>query len=142
MKVPKTTPERSLIMAAVRQKNTGAEMIVRKLLFGLGLRYRLHRKDLPGSPDVVLPKHGTVIFVHGCFWHRHPECRRATSPKSNEEFWQEKFARNIERDKSNEKQLALLGWRVVIVWECETRSRELLRQRLADLFPKQSLHAP
>lgn len=117
-------------MQAVRQKNTGAEVITRKLLHRLGLRFRLHRKDLPGSPDVVLPKHQTVIFIHGCYWHRHPGCKYASTPKTNQDFWLPKFQRNVERDARKEEALRALGWRVLIVWECETRDLPTLEARL------------
>ncbi|KFC50898.1 hypothetical protein DK37_05285 [Halomonas sp. SUBG004] len=125
-------------MKAVRQKNTGAEVLTRRLLHGLGLRFRLHRKELPGSPDVVLPKHETVIFVHGCYWHRHPGCKYASTPKTNQDFWLNKFQRNVERDARNEEALRALGWRVLIVWECETRDWTTLEARLRYEF---DLHA-
>lgn len=121
-------------MKAVRQKNTGAEVITRKLLHRLGLRFRLHRKDLPGSPDVVLPKHQTVIFIHGCYWHRHPGCKYASTPKTNQNFWLPKFQRNVERDARKEEALRALGWRVLIVWECETRDLSKLKPRLRREF--------
>lgn len=117
-------------MKSIRQKNTGAEVITRKVLNSLGLRFRLHRKDLPGSPDVVLSKHETVIFVHGCFWHRHPGCKYTSTPKTNQGFWLPKFERNVERDACKEEALRGLGWRVLIVWECETRDLVTLESRL------------
>lgn len=121
-------------MKAVRQKNTGAELLTRRLLHALGLRFRLHRKDLPGSPDVVLPKHQTVIFIHGCYWHRHPGCKYASTPKTNQDFWLPKFQRNVERDARKEEALRALGWRVLIVWECETRDLSKLEYRLRREF--------
>ena len=121
---------RSDIMRAVKRANTAPEIIVRQVLHALGLRFRLHRRDLPGSPDVVLPRFRTVIFVHGCFWHRHPDCRYTTTPKTRQEYWLPKFAANIERDLRKEAQLQALGWRVLLVWECETKQREELTQRL------------
>lgn len=121
---------RSDIMRAVKRANTVPEIIVRQLLHALGLRFRLHRRDLPGSPDVVLPRFRTVIFVHGCFWHRHPDCRYTTTPKTRQEYWLPKFAANIERDLRKEAQLQALGWRVLLVWECETKQREELTLRL------------
>ncbi|WP_081032920.1 very short patch repair endonuclease [Pseudomonas coronafaciens] len=121
---------RSDIMRAVKRANTAPEIIVRQVLHALGLRFRLHRRDLPGSPDVVLPRFRTVIFVHGCFWHRHPDCRYTTTPKTRLEYWLPKFAANIERDLRKEAQLQALGWRVLLVWECETKQREELTQRL------------
>ena len=117
-------------MKAVRQKNTGAEVATRQLLHGLGLRFRLHRKDLPGSPDIVLPRHETIIFVHGCYWHRHG-CKATTTPKRNRAFWEAKFARNVERDAESAAALRKLGFTVVVVWECETKGDlAALRERL------------
>ena len=123
-------PTRSRIMAAVRQKNTTPETIVRQVLHRLGLRFRLHRKGLPGTPDIVLARHRTVIFVHGCFWHRHQDCRKASTPKTRVDFWQEKFDRNVERDARNEQALLDAGWRVLVVWECETKDVARLTGRL------------
>lgn len=117
-------------MRSVRQKNTAPEMVVRRIVYAIGGRYRLHRKDLPGRPDIVFPSRHLCIFVHGCFWHRHPGCRLATTPKSNIEFWQSKFARNIERDVRKENELRNAGWRVEIVWECETRDPVKLEERI------------
>lgn len=125
---------RSDIMRAVKRANTAPEIKVRQVLHALGLRFRLHRRDLPGSPDVVLPRFRTVIFVHGCFWHRHPDCRYTTTPKTRQEYWLPKFAANIERDFRNEAQLQALGWRVLLVWECETKQREELALRLRREF--------
>ncbi|MCY1259555.1 Very short patch repair protein [compost metagenome] len=125
---------RSDIMRAVKRVNTAPEMIVRQELHALGLRFRLHRRDLPGSPDIVLPKLRTVIFVHGCFWHRHSDCRYATTPKTRQEYWLPKFAANIERDTRKNAQLQVLGWRVLLVWECETKRREGLTLRLRREF--------
>jgi DNA mismatch endonuclease (patch repair protein) len=125
---------RSAIMRSVRRANTGPELDVRKILHRLGLRFRLHYKDLPGKPDIVLPRFNTVVFVHGCFWHRHHGCPRATSPKTRQEFWGEKFERNMERDQTVKRDLRLLGWRVLTVWECETRKAEKLSKRLGRLF--------
>lgn len=136
---------RSDIMRAVKRANTKPEMIVRQALHALGLRFRLHRRDLPGSPDIVLPKFRTVIFVHGCFWHRHPGCRYATTPKSRQEYWLPKFESNVERDARKEAQLRELDWRVVVIWECETKSLEMLEARLRlefDLSPDESPHKP
>ena len=121
---------RSDIMRAVKRANTAPEIIVRQVLHALGIRFRLHRRDLPGSPDVVLPRFRTVIFVHGCFWHRHPDCRYTTTPKTRLDYWLPKFAANIERDHRKEAQLQALGWRVLLVWECETKQRGELTLRL------------
>lgn len=129
-----TDSARSRIMGAVRQKNTGPETIVRQILHGLGLRFRLHRKDLPGTPDIVLPKHRSVVFVHGCFWHRHSGCSKTTFPKTRAGFWQEKFDRNVNRDLRNERALCDQGWKVIVVWECETRDRLRLRETLSKEF--------
>lgn len=124
---------RARIMSAVRQRDTKPELAVRCELHAMGLRFRLHRTDLPGSPDIVLPRWKTVIFIHGCFWHRHG-CSRTTTPETRAEFWNAKFRRNIERDRDNEGQLRSMGWRVVVVWECNTRDPAALRRRLTRLF--------
>lgn len=116
------TPEqRHRVMVANKSKDTKPEILVRKLLHGLGYRFRLCRKDLPGKPDIVLPKYRTVIFVHGCFWHQHAGCKAASRPSTNVEFWEKKFARNRERDARVEAELAALGWRVIVIWECEVK---------------------
>ncbi|MNF24500.1 Very short patch repair protein [compost metagenome] len=136
---------RSDIMRAVKRANTAPEIIVRQVLHALGLRFRLHRRDLPGSPDIVLPKFQTVVFVHGCFWHCHPDCRYATTPKSRQEYWLPKFEANVARDARKEAQLRELGWRVLVIWECETKSLEALEARLRlefDLPLGESLHSP
>lgn len=117
-------------MSRIRGRDTGPERAVRSLLHGLGYRFRLHRTDLPGKPDIVLPRFGTAILVHGCFWHRHTGCRFAYTPKSRVEFWLRKFASNVARDRDVKKALAKQGWRAVIVWECELRSPERLSNRL------------
>lgn len=122
---------RSRIMSAVKHANTKPEMTVRSILHNMGFRFRLHRKDLPGSPDIILPKYRTVIFVHGCFWHQHPNCRKATTPKSNTDYWQKKMAENIERDMRKEQELSVLGWHVIVVWQCET-----ILKRLSELKVK------
>ena len=111
-------------MAAIKSKNTKPEIAVRKLLHSLGYRFRLHRKDLPGSPDIVLPKYKTVIFVHGCFWHRHKGCKYKTTPKTRKEFWENKFNENIKRDKNNFKELKKLNWKVLVIWECQLKNLE------------------
>ena len=120
------TPEqRCRNMSAIRAKNTAPELLVRRALHAMGYRYRLHRKDLPGNPDIVLPKYKVVIFVNGCFWHRHSGCKYATTPASNADFWKAKFEANIARDKRNYTQLEKLGWKVVVIWECEIRKGEI-----------------
>lgn len=126
-----TQSERSALMARIRGKDTKAEIFVRSLLHRMGFRFRLHRRDLPGSPDIVLPRHGIVVFVHGCFWHRHAGCEHATTPKSNSEFWLQKFAKNVERDKRNRRDLRRLGWKVVVVWECELKKPAKLKRHLS-----------
>jgi len=130
------TPFRSSLMKKVRQRDTRPEIVVRRTAHILGYRFRLHRRDLPGSPDLVFPRHTVAVFVHGCFWHRHPGCRYASTPKNNSEFWNDKFRRNVERDARKESELRDLGWRVLVIWECETRDPEGLGRRLsASLSP-------
>ena len=113
--------KRQEIMSRVRSRNTRPEALVRSLLHRLGFRFRLHRKDLPGTPDIVLPKYGTVIFVHGCFWHGH-DCTRGKLPTTNAEFWRKKIEGNVARDKEATEELRSQGWRVINVWSCETSS--------------------
>jgi DNA mismatch endonuclease, patch repair protein len=113
------------MMSGIRNRNTKPEIRLRRALHALGFRFRLHAKGLPGKPDIVLRKHNAVIFVHGCFWHRHSNCRLATIPVSNADFWSEKFSRNVERDKANLEALALAGWRVGIIWECGVRPKDI-----------------
>lgn len=134
-----TPDERSAAMAKVRAKDTTPEMTVRRAIWRLGYRYRLHPADLPGRPDIVLPRHRLIIFVHGCFWHRHERCRRATWPKSNTAFWMDKFAANVARDRRKEAALATAGWRVATIWECETVSAEMLNASLARIMPPRTV---
>ena len=115
---------RSRIMRSVGQRDTAPEIKVRRLLYKMGYRFRLNRTDLPGKPDIVMPGRRIAIFVHGCFWHRHPQCPRASMPASNRSFWEKKFQRNRERDLENVKELIELGWRVLVVWECSTRDKD------------------
>ncbi|MFH6597386.1 very short patch repair endonuclease [Ectopseudomonas khazarica] len=117
-------------MRAVKRSHTKPELIVRRGLHALGLRFRLHGKNLPGTPDIVLAKHKTVVFVHGCFWHRHASCRYATTPKTRQEYWAPKFAANVERDARKAAELEAMGWRVLVVWECETKNLAALKERL------------
>jgi DNA mismatch endonuclease, patch repair protein len=125
------TPERrSALMAKVRGKDTAPELIVRRLLHSMGLRYRLHRKSLPGAPDIVFPSRKKVIWVHGCYWHHHSGCRLATVPKTNRKFWVTKFKTNVTRDKSNAKLIAALGWKSLTVWQCELKQQKTLIGRL------------
>lgn len=116
-------------MARVKNKNTAPEIIVRRMLHRLGYRFRLHRRNLPGNPDIVLPRYQAVVFVHGCFWHGH-DCRRGKRPASHTDFWNTKLDRNIERDKYNAVLLQELGWKVLVVWECWTKDQEELQSRL------------
>ena len=124
--------QRSRNMSAIKSKNTKPEIVVRKILHSMGYRFRLHGKDLPGSPDIILPKYKTVIFVHGCFWHRHENCKYASTPKTRPKFWESKFGANIKRDKISQKNLIKLGWKIIIVWECELKKTHYLK----DLFLK------
>ena len=130
----KVSEQRSRNMSAIKSKNTKPEIAVRKLLHTMGYRFRLHKKDLPGSPDIVLPKYKTVIFVHGCFWHRHQNCKYASNPKTRVEFWNKKFKDNIERDIKNLEKLKSLGWESKIIWECETKNIDKLREKLIHIM--------
>ena len=107
-------------MSRIKGRNTAPELVVRSMLHRLGYRFRLHRQDLPGKPDLTLPRHKAVVLVHGCFWHRHPQCRLAYCPKSNSKFWNKKFAENVRRDRTTIRVLRKLGCRVLVVWECQT----------------------
>lgn len=133
---------RSRIMRAVKRANTEPEIKVRKVLHRLGLRFRLNQKSLPGSPDIVLAKHKTAIFVHGCFWHRHQGCRFSSTPKTRQEYWLPKFVANVERDARKIVELEALGWRVLVVWECESKDLAALEERLKREFSSFSLPAP
>ena len=115
--------QRKRCMSHVRGKDTKPEVMVRQFLFAQGFRYRLYRKDLPGKPDIVLPKYKTVIFINGCFWHGHSGCKYATIPKANHDFWLAKISGNIERDKSNHAKLFELGWKVIEIWQCELKPK-------------------
>ena len=127
---------RSEIMSRIRGRDTEPEMIVRRIAHGLGFRFRLHRRDLPGSPDLVFPRYRAAIMVHGCFWHRHPGCKYASSPKTRVRFWEDKFEGNVVRDRRNEDSLHELGWRVMVIWECETRDREAVAERISEYLGK------
>jgi DNA mismatch endonuclease, patch repair protein len=122
--------ERSRLMAAVRAIDTAPEMAVRRLAHRMGYRFRLHRRDLPGNPDLVFPRLRKIVFVHGCFWHRHRGCKRTRMPASRREYWARKFATNVERDEKNQRLLQGQGWSVLVIWECETDERPLLAGRL------------
>jgi DNA mismatch endonuclease (patch repair protein) len=114
-----TSEHRSWNMSRIKGKDTKIEITVRKYLFSKGYRFRKNDKRYPGKPDIVLPKYKTVIFVHGCFWHRHTGCKNATTPKTRTEFWNDKFEKNIRNDKIKQEQLEQMGWKVIVIWECE-----------------------
>ena len=125
-----TTEQRSALMSRIRGVDTKPELIVRRALHARGYRYRLHGRALPGRPDLVFRKRRAVVFVHGCFWHRHDGCAKSRLPKSRAEYWRAKFESNVERDQRNERSLAGDGWRVFVAWECEVEKDETLIQRL------------
>lgn len=127
---------RSALMARIGQRNTGPEIICRKLLHALGYRFRLHVRKLPGTPDIVLTRHRKIVLVNGCFWHGHEGCARATLPETRHDWWAAKIARNRERDVETLDKLGALGWDVLVVWQCETRDREALRERLASFMER------
>ena len=132
--IHKVSEQRSRNMSAIKSKNTKTEIAVRKVLHTMGYRFRLHGKDLPGSPDIVLPKYKTVIFVHGCFWHRHENCKYASTPKTRQEFWNKKFKKNIERDLEIQENIKNIEWRSVVIWECETKNIDNLKEKIIDVF--------
>ncbi|MCY0149340.1 DNA mismatch endonuclease Vsr [Hoeflea sp. G2-23] len=127
--------QRRRIMQAVRNKNTAPEIRVRSLLHRMGYRFRLHGKDLPGTPDIILPKYRSVIFVHGCFWHAH-NCPKGRPPKTRQDYWLNKLAMNVERDRLKEEQLYGKGWQVMVVWQCELNDQEALKSRLRGFVDK------
>lgn len=130
--------KRSEVMSHIRAKNTKPEIAVRSLLHRMGYRFRIHRKDLPGRPDIVLPKYKSVIFVHGCFWHLHEACRDGTIPKTRSDKWKEKLVKNLERDRSNIYNLHNMGWKVLILWECEVEKQlEIVENKINDFLKKQ-----
>jgi DNA mismatch endonuclease, patch repair protein len=131
---PPPSHERSALMARVPSHGTRPEMAVRRAAHQLGFRYRLHRRDLPGTPDLVFTRFRTVVFVHGCFWHRHSGCRRATTPKTRRDFWQAKFDANVDRDRRTVVALEAAGWTVAVVWECEALEEQPLKRRLKNLL--------
>lgn len=129
------TPEqRSRCMAAIKGKDTKPELIVRKYLFSRGLRYRVNNSKLPGTPDIVLKKYKTVVFIDGCFWHGHEDCKYFRLPKSNIDFWKHKISMNIARDYANNVDLRLAGWRVIRIWECEIKTKEKRAETLSQLY--------
>lgn len=127
--------QRSALMSRIRSKNTKPELAVRSILHQLGYRFRLHRKDLPGRPDIVLPRHRKIVLVHGCFWHGH-DCRLASKPKSNASYWSSKIARNRERDRKSVRELTEAGWIVLELWECEIRKGGDLVERISEFMAK------
>jgi|ERR1700730_4930100 len=129
---------RSWNMSRIRGKNTGPEIIVRQILHRNGFRFRLHDKKLPGRPDIVLKRYRTVILVHGCFWHRHDHCTRASIPQTNRQFWLKKISGNAVRDKLDKRRLMRQGWRVLTIWQCETRNLRHLEERIVRGLPRKS----
>ncbi len=128
-----TKTKRSDVMSRIRSKDTGPERAVRSMVHALGYRFRLHRNDLPGKPDIVLPKYGAVIFVNGCFWHQHKNCIDGRIPKSSSDYWRKKLQRNIEKDKENVKKLRKMGWKVLSLWECDIEKHpERVRKNILD----------
>lgn len=122
--------QRSWNMSRIRSTNTKPERIVRSLLHQMGYRFRIYKKDLPGKPDIVLSKYKTVIFIHGCFWHRHKRCKRCTTPSTNQEYWIPKLEHNAIKDKINQKLLKKEGWKTIVVWECEVKKTNKLMKKL------------
>lgn len=131
-----TIEQRSRNMAAVHGKNTSPELRVRRVLHSMGFRFRLNRKDLPGKPDIVLPKYQLCIFVHGCFWHGHEGCSRSKRPATNKEFWNKKINGNMERDKYNIKKLEEEGWKTLTLWTCEIKDQQTLKNTLISFLDK------
>jgi DNA mismatch endonuclease (patch repair protein) len=129
-----SSERRSWLMGRIGSRHTSPEFRVRRMAHALGYRFRLHRKDLPGTPDLVFPRFGLALFVHGCFWHRHSGCCKATLPKSRAEYWLPKLARNVERDRLNQIAVEACGWRVAVIWECETKDPQLLRGKLLSII--------
>lgn len=122
--------KRSEIMSKISGKETKPEILVRKFLFAQGFRYRKNDKRLPGKPDIVLPKYKTLIFVHGCFWHGHQNCKKSALPQTNYEFWKNKIQKNVVRDKSKQRELKKLGWKLVVIWQCQMKNRELFEKAM------------
>lgn len=129
-----TRAQRSERMSRVRPKDTKPEWVVRRLLHRLGYRYRLHVRGLPGQPDLVFPSRKKVIFVHGCFWHRHPRCKNTRLPKSRLDFWKPKLEGNRKRDLKHQRQLRRLGWKFLVIWECETKSESLTKRKALEFL--------
>jgi len=131
-----TPQKRSSIMSRVRGKNTQPEKMVRSLLHRMGYRFRLHGRDLPGSPDIVLPRHGKVVFIHGCFWHGHRGCKRSKRPTTNVDFWNEKIDKNIKRDRAARRKLKARGWEVLVLWTCQLKDEERIKKKLMKFMKK------
>jgi DNA mismatch endonuclease (patch repair protein) len=129
---------RSALMARIRGRHTQPELTVRRIAHRMGLRFRLHRRDLPGTPDLVFPARKSVVFVHGCWWHRHPNCAKASGAKTRPEYWRAKFDRNVERDRGVKQQLEESGWRVITIWECETKSEAVIESLLREIIDLKS----
>lgn len=136
-----TPAQRRHVMQSVKSKNTGPEMAVRRIVHGLGYRYRLHKKGLPGRPDLVFAGRKKIIFVHGCFWHAH-DCRYGRAPSSRQEYWLPKLKRNKERDRENRSALEALGWKVLTVWECEIKDTTALVKRLTEFLGQSAASSP
>lgn len=136
---PFNAAKRSEIMSHISGKDTAVEKRVRSLLHSLGYRFRVHVDGLPGKPDIVLPKYASVVFVHGCFWHGHKRCKRASIPQTNREFWTQKITGNIHRDKRSIRELHKLGWKVLVVWQCQTRNLTVLEKKISKFFGKDKL---
>lgn len=129
--------KRSKMMSGIKSKNTKPEILIRSLLHRYGYRFTLHKKDIPGKPDIVLSRYKTAVFVHGCYWHRHKRCKKGQStPSSNTQFWLDKFERNVARDNRNVRDLKKLGWSVITIWECETKNIEKLKTKLFSKMAK------
>jgi len=122
--------KRSWLMSRIKGRDTKPEILVRSVVHRMGFRFRVHRRDLPGTPDIVLPRHGKIILVHGCFWHGHKRCPRSRRPGTHKRFWNKKLDANIERDERVRRKLRRMGWRILVVWECETRKPEKLLRKL------------
>jgi DNA mismatch endonuclease (patch repair protein) len=135
---PPVPPQKSAQMRNVGRKNTTPELLVRRWLHSRGFRFRLHRRDLPGTPDIVLVRYKVAVFVHGCFWHRHSGCKRATTPQVRSAFWKAKFAANLARDRSAQERLHSLGWSPVVVWECQATNPAALETIFRDVLPQKS----
>ena len=137
-----TATKRSEIMSQIKGSDTSVEIRVRSLLHNLGYRFRLHIGSLPGKPDIVLPEYRSVVFVHGCFWHGHKACGRASIPQTNKEFWTRKIGGNLDRDKRSVRQLRALGWKVLVVWQCQTKNLALLEKRITTFSERTGIENP